>query len=173
VDRIFGWYFAGDTELPFPGSDFKFMLSSASANLLRSTFGQTGAMVTGRNNFNQAQAWNGQPPLGVHHFVVTHSVPQEWVKPGSPFTFVTDGVASAIEQAQRLAGDKDVTISSPSIMRQALAAGMLDEINIDLVAILLGDGIRLFEPPGLPANLDITRVVPGTGVTHLQYRVIK
>jgi dihydrofolate reductase len=174
VDQIFKWYFSGDTEFPFPGSDFVFKVSRASAERLNEARKTVGAIVTGRRNFNIAGAWGGKPPLGVHHFVVTHNIPQEWVKEGSPFTFVTDGVESAVEQAKEIAGDKDVVISSANIMRQALKAGLLDEINIDLVSILLGEGIRLFEHLGIePIELEIKSVVEGDGVTHLQYAVLK
>jgi dihydrofolate reductase len=174
VDQIFKWYFSGDTEFPFPGSDFVFKVSHASAERLEEARRTVGAMVTGRRNFNLAGAWAGKPPLGVHHFVVTHNIPQEWVKEGSPFTFVTDGVDTAIEKAKKTAGDKDVVISSADIMRQALKGGLLDEINIDLVAILLGEGIRLFEHLGIePIELEIKSVIEGTGVTHLQYAVLR
>jgi dihydrofolate reductase len=148
VDRLFGWYFGGSTEFSFPGSAFAFKVSPASADLFKEASTTVGAIVTGRRNFNLAGAWGGNPPLGVHHFVVTHTIPQEWVKEGSPFTFVTDGVASAIQQAKKTAGEKDVIISSADIMRQALKAGLLDELNIDLVPILLGAGNRLFEHLG-------------------------
>ena len=174
VDQIFKWYFSGDTEFPFPGSDFVFKVSHASAERLKEARRTVGAMVTGRRNFNLAGAWGGKPPLGVHHFVVTHNVPQEWVKEGSPFTFVTDGVESAIEKAKKTARDQDVVISSADIMRQALKGGLLDEINIDLVAILLGEGVRLFEHLGIePIELEIKSVIEGTGVTHLQYAVLR
>jgi len=174
VDQIFKWYFSGDTEFPFPGSDFVFKVSHATAERLKQARRTVGAMVTGRRNFNLAGAWGGKPPLGVHHFVVTHNVPQEWVKEGSPFTFVTDGVESAIEKAKKTARDQDVVISSADIMRQALKGGLLDEINIDLVAILLGEGVRLFEHLGIePIELEIKSVVEGTGVTHLQYAVVR
>jgi dihydrofolate reductase len=174
VDQIFKWYFSGDTEFPFPGSDFVFKVSQASAERLKEARRTVGAMVTGRRNFNLAGAWGGKPPLGVHHFVVTHNVPQEWVKEGSPFTFVTDGVESAIEKAKKTAGDQDVVISSANIMRQALQGGLLDEINIDLVAILLGEGIRLFEHLGIePIELEIKSVIEGDGVTHLQYALVR
>jgi dihydrofolate reductase len=174
VDQIFKWYFSGDTEFPFPGSDFVFKVSHASAERLKEARKTVGAIVTGRRNFNLAGAWGGKPPLGVHHFVVTHNVPQEWVKEGSPFTFVTDGVESAIEKAKKTAGDKDVVISSADIMRQALKAGLLDEITIDLVAILLGEGVRLFEHLGIePIELQIKSVIEGDGVTHLQYAVVR
>jgi dihydrofolate reductase len=174
VDQIFKWYFSGDTEFPFPGSDFVFKVSHASAERLKEARRTVGAMVTGRRNFNLAGAWGGKPPLGVHHFVVTHNVPQGWVKEGSPFTFVTDGVESAIEKARKTAGDQDVVISSANIMRQALTGGLLDEINIDLVAILLDEGVRLFEHLGIePIDLEIKSVIEGAGVTHLQYAVVR
>ena len=110
--------------------------------------------------------------MNVPVFVVTHLVPQEWVYKGSPFTFVTDGVQSAIEQAKAVAGDKDVAVGAASIVQQCIKAGMLDEIHIDLVPILLGDGIRLFDYLGMePIELERTRVeVPR--VTHLTFRVV-
>jgi dihydrofolate reductase len=174
VDSLFGWYFAGDTEFPFPSSNYTFKVSPASAALLEEVSKTVGAMITGRRNFDLANAWGGHPPLGVHHFVVTHHPAREWVKDGSPFTFVTDGVASAIQQAKAYAGEKDVVISSGAIMRQALEAGLLDELNIDLVPVLLGKGLRLFESlDSETIALEITQVVEGTGVTHLRYRVVK
>jgi dihydrofolate reductase len=105
---------------------------------------------------------------------MTHNPPQEWVKAGSPFTFVTDGVESAIEQAKAVAGDKNVAVGSATTMQQCIKAGLLDEIHIDLAPVLLGDGIRLFDNLGTaPIELEITRVIEGTGVTHLIYRVVK
>jgi dihydrofolate reductase len=105
---------------------------------------------------------------------VTHTIPQEWVKEGSPFTFVTDGVENAIKLAKDIARDKDVVISSVDIMRQTLNAGLLDEINIDLVPILRGQGNRLFETLGTePIELEIQHVIPGHGVTHMRYAVVK
>jgi dihydrofolate reductase len=174
VDRLFGWYFSGDTDLPFPGSEMVFRVSRASAEHLREETNKIGAVVTGRRNFEVANAWGGSPPLGVPHFVVTHRVPQEWVKEGSPFTFVTDGVESAVEKAKRAAGDKDVAVSTASIMQQSLKAGLLDEINIDLVPVLLGAGIRLFDNLGKePIQLEQARVIEGSGVTHLKYHVVR
>lgn len=174
VDQLFRWYGAGDTAVPFPGSDMVFHVSPASAALLEEASRTVGAIVTGRKNFDNTGGWGGKPPLGVPHFVVTHTVPQEWVTPDSPFTFVTDGVASAIAQAQRTAGQRDVAISTASVMQQALAAGLLDELHIDLVPVLLGEGIRLFEHLGVtPIQLEATRMVAGTGVTHVRYRVRK
>jgi dihydrofolate reductase len=174
VDQLFRWYGSGDTEIPFPGSDLVFKVSRASAELFREVWPSIGAMVTGRRNFDGAAGWGGTPPLGVPHFVVTHSVPQEWVTDGSPFTFVTDGVASAVAQATHAAGEKHVAVSSASIMQQCLAAGLLDEIHIDLVPVLLGSGVRLFEHLGSETiNLERTGVIEGSGVTHLRFRVLK
>jgi dihydrofolate reductase len=111
--------------------------------------------------------------LGVPTFVVTHTVPQEWVYEGSPFTFVTDGVESTVEQAKALAGDKDVAVGA-SIAQQCIRAGLLDEIHIDLVPLLLGSGVRLFEHLGTePIELESTRVIEAPGVTHLTFRVVK
>jgi dihydrofolate reductase len=174
VDRLFRWYFSDDTDVPFPGSELVFKVSHASAELFQETWPRIGAMVTGRRNFNGAHAWGGKPPLGVPHFVVTHSVPEEWVKEGSPFTFVTDGVESAVQKAKHAAGDKDVAISSANILQQCLRAGLVDEIHIDLVPILLVKGIRLFEHLGTePIELESIGVSEGHGVTHLAFRVVK
>lgn len=173
IAKLFKWYGSGDTEFPFPGSDIVFKISRNSAAILEGVSQTVGAMITGRTTFDHSHAWGGHPPLGVHHFVMTHNPPQEWIKEGSPFTFVTDGIESAVKQAKQHAGDKDVAISSADVMRQALKAGLLDEIHIDLVPILLGEGVRLFEYLDTPIELDYTRVVEGTGVTHLAFRVIK
>jgi dihydrofolate reductase len=152
-----------------------FKVSKASAELLRETWGRIGAIVTGRRDFDVSNAWGGKSPLEVPIFIVTHRPPQEWVDmPGTPFTFVTEGVESAIRQARQVAGDKDVSVGGTQIVRQALQAGLLDELQIDLVPMLLGAGIRLFEPVGMdPIDLECIGIVAGTGVTHLRYRVVK
>ena len=112
--------------------------------------------------------------MGVPTFVVTHTLPQEWVYEGSPFTFVTDGVESAVEQARAVAGDKDVAVGAASIVQQCIRAGLLDEIHVDLVPVLLGDGVRLFDDLGTgPIDLESTQVVEAPGVTHLTFRVVK
>jgi dihydrofolate reductase len=173
-DTLFAWYNSGDTPFPLPGTDLVFRISTVSADLLREEWFTQGAMVTGRRMFDIAGAWGGRPPGGAPCFVVTHTVPQEWVKAGSPFTFVTDGVASAIRQAKQAAGDKDVSVSSASIMQQCIRAGLLDEIRIDLAPVLLGDGVRMFEHLGaMPIKLEQIRVVEAPGVTHLRYRIVR
>ena len=172
--RLFQWYSSGDTELPLPGTDMVFKLSRTSAELLREEWDTLGAMVAGRRMFDIAGAWGGNPPGGGNCFVVTHTVPQEWVKEGSPFTFVTDGVESAIRQAKQAAGDKNVGVSSANIMQQCLKAGLVDEIGIDLVPVLLGDGVRFFDHLGPePIELESIKVIEAPGVTHLRFRVVK
>jgi dihydrofolate reductase len=112
--------------------------------------------------------------LDVPVFVVSSSVPQEWVYEGSPFRFVTDGLESALEQAKAVAGDKDVGVGAASIVQQCIRAGFLDEIHLDLVPVLLGGGVSLFDHLGTgPIDLERTRVIEGAGVTHLTFRVLK
>ena len=173
-ERLFAWYSVGDTEYRLPGTDMVFEVSPQSAELLRGAHSKMGAFVTGRSTFDITNGWGGNPPLGVPTFVVTHTVPQEWVYEGSPFTFVTDGVESAVEQAKAVAGDKDVAVGAASIAQQCIGAGLLDEIHVDLVPVLLGDGVRLFDHLGtVPIELESTRVVEGAGVTHLTFRVVR
>lgn len=171
VGRLFKWYKSGDT--PLLDTDQTFRVSRASAELIQSLWASIGATVTGRHDFDVSQAWGGTSPTGERIFIVTHNVPAEWAKPEYPFTFVTDGVESAIAQARQVAGEKRVGISGSKIVQQALNAGLVDEIQIDLAHMLLGDGVRLFENLNAPIELESTGVVEGAGVTHLQYRVVK
>ncbi len=173
-ERLFAWYSGGDTEYRLPGTEMVFEVSPQSAELLRVAHGKMGAMVTGRRTFDIANGWGGRPPLGIPTFVVTHTVSQEWVYEGSPFTFVTDGVESAVEQAKAAAGDKDVAVGAASIAQQCIRAGLLDEIHVDLAPVLLGGGVRLFDHLGTgPIELERTEVVEAPGVTHLTFRVVK
>jgi dihydrofolate reductase len=173
-ERLFAWYSSGDTEYRLPGTEMVFKISPQSAELLQEAHNTMGAFVTGRRTFDITNGWGGRPPLGVPTFVVTHTVPQEWVYEGSPFTFVTDGVESAVEQAKAVAGDKDIAVGAASIAQQCIRAGLLDEIHIDLVPVLLGNGVRLFEHLGPePIELESTQVIEGAGVTHLTFRVVK
>ena len=173
-DRLFEWYSSGDTDLVLPGTDMVFKVSRIIADFLQGYWSEIGAGVTGRRTFDITSGWTGKPPGGVPHFVVTHTVPQEWVKEGSPFTFVTDGVESAIEKARRVAGNKRVSVISANIVQQCLKAGLLDEIQVDLVPVLLGGGVRLFDHlGGKPIELEKLAVVEAPGVTHLRFRVVK
>ena len=173
-ERLFAWYSGGDTEYGLPGTEMVFRVSQQSAEMLREAHAGMGAFVTGRRTFDISNGWGGSPPLGVPTFVVTHAVPDEWVYEGSPFTFVTDGVESAVERARAVAGDRDVAVGAASIAQQCIGAGLLDEIHVDLAPVLLGDGVLLFEHLGAgPIELESTRVTEGTGVTHLTFRVVK
>jgi dihydrofolate reductase len=173
-ERLLGWYAAGDTEYRLPGTEMVFKVSAQSAELLRETRRTTGALVTGRRTFDLTRGWGGRHPLDVPVFVVSHTVPQQWVHEGSPFTFVTDGLESALERAKAIAGDKDVGVIGASLVQQCIRAGLLDEIHLDLVPILLGDGVRLLDDPGTePIELESTRVIEGAGVTHLTFWVVK
>ena len=173
-EKLLAWYSAGDTEYRLPGTDMVFKVSAQTAEYLAETRRTTGALVTGRRTFDLTNGWGGRHPLDVPVFVVTHTVPQEWVSEGSPFTFVTDGLESAIGQAKAVAGDKDVGVVGASLVQQCIRAGLLDEIHVDLVPVLLGDGVRLFDHLGTePIELESTRMIEGAGVTHLTFRVVK
>jgi dihydrofolate reductase len=182
VQRIFKWYFDGDTPIrryqeaadrgvPMP----PFKLSSSSAKVFAELIEAGGAIVTGRRTYDISGAWDGNGPLpGVPLFVVTHHVPEHVPQGLSPYTFVTDGVASAVEQAKAAAGDKYVSLMGSSVPQQCLRAGLLDEIQIHLIPVLLGSGIRLFDHLGAEhIDLETMRVVDSPGVTHLRYRVLK
>jgi len=172
VHALFRWLFKGDTAFPILGQVF--MTSPTSSAHYRELLDATGAHVTGRRDFDVSCAWGGVNIMGVPMFIVTHTAPQEWLKEESPFTFITDGVDSAIEQARKAAGDKNVLVTGSQIVQQGFKAGLIDEIQIDLVPILLGSGIRLFDHLGPdPIELDAAQVIAAPGVTHLRFRVVK
>ena len=174
VGPLFAWYENGDVEVPTAVAEqWTFHTSDASAGYLRASLARTGAVLGGRRVYDIGR-WgeHGQHPWGVPVFVVTHEVPDGRSHHEPPFTFVTDGIESAIAQAQAAAGDKAVFVASANVARQCLNAGLLDEIVVSLVPVLLGDGIRLFEHlERTPVELDGPRVIEGTGVTHLSYGV--
>ena len=175
-NRLFAWMSLGDTdpELSSGDTEFNLRMSSEDAEQFKEMMGQTGAIVSGRRMFDVAGAWGGKHPMGVPVVVVTHTIPREWAYEGSPFTFVTDGVESAIEKARKIAGDKNIGVGGADITRQCLKLGLLDEIGIDLVPVLLGQGVRLFEYLGIePIELELTGARQAPGVTHLSFRVVK
>ena len=172
-DALFNWYFSGDTEILLSEGTPPLKVSAQSAALLKEAVESSGAGVWGRRTFDIAHAWGGHPP-GTPAFIVTHNIPQEWVYKGSPFTFVNDGVESAIRQAQEAAGEKDVIVSTASILQQCLNAGLMDEIHLDVAPLLLGKGVRLFDHLDIdPIALERIRVVEAPGVTHIGFRVVK
>jgi dihydrofolate reductase len=148
------------------------------------TLRNTGATVMGRRMYSGGEGpweddpnaegwWGDDPPF--HHavFVLTHH-PRETVtkEGGTTFTFVTDGIESALEQARAAAGDKEVAVAGGArIAQQYLDAGLLDELQIHVAPVLLGDGVRLFE--NQRAEIQLTGVIASPSVTHLRYRVVK
>ena len=122
-EKLLAWYSAGDTEYRLPGSDMVFMVSAQTAEYLAETRRTTGALVFGRRTFDLTHGWGGKHPLDVPVFVVTRSVPQDWVYEGSPFTFVTDGLESALDQAKAVAGNKHVGVGAAGIVQRASRPG--------------------------------------------------
>jgi dihydrofolate reductase len=137
---------------------------------------RSGAVIVGRRMYELADGWGDNPPFHKPVFVLTHHGREPLVKEGgTTFTFVTDGAASALAQARAVAGDRDISIGGgASTVQQYLGAGLVDEMQIHIVPILLGAGIRLFEDigPGL-VKLETSRVIESPAVTHLGFRVLR
>jgi dihydrofolate reductase len=172
-ERLFQWYETGSVEIPIQDGAMVLKVDPRSAELIKEATKNIGAEIWGRKTFNITGGWGGHPP-GTPCFIVTHSVPREWTGEGSPFVFVTDGVESAIRQAKAAAGDKDVAICTASILQQALDAGLVDEITVDLVPYLLGGGVRLFDHlRSAPIELEQFLCIQTPEVTHLGFRVLK
>jgi dihydrofolate reductase len=168
-EALFEWYFNGDT--PSRHYDM-FRLSKTSAEVFDAGIDACGAVVTGRRTYDIAGAWGGDGPVpGLPLFVLTHRVPAEVPETSVPYTFVTDGIDSAIKQAKAAAGDKYVALTGSQAAQQCLRAGLLDEIWVALVPLLLGGGVRLFDHIGGPVGLETISVVDAPRVTHLSYRV--
>ncbi len=173
--EVFDWYFhSGDVEFNAGGSDpMTFRVSEPSAKHLRELFSSLGAVLTGRRTFEVAQGWGGNHAWGPA-FVLTHQIPEGWPRPNSTVNFVTDGIESAVQQAKAAANGKNVGLHGPDTIRQCLDAGLLDEIHVDVAAVLLGSGLRLFDNLGkTPIALGNPTVTAGVGVTHLRYSVLK
>jgi dihydrofolate reductase len=156
---------------------------NASTDVVEESLQNIGATVMGRNMFggrgpwgdNPWDGWWGEDPPFQHPvFIVTHHAREPVAKRGgTTFTFVTDGIQSALEQAQAAAGGKDVALAGGAeVAQQCLNAGLIDEMQIHLVPVLLGDGARLFENV-VPAEVELecSRAIDAPGVTHMKYRV--
>ena len=157
-------------------------------DLLEESSARSGAIIMGRRMFSGGAGpweddpgadgwWGDDPPFHVPVFVLTHH-PRETVNKegGTTFTFVTDGIEAALERAQAAAGDKDVGIAGgASVAQQYLKAGLIDELQIHLVPLLFGEGVRLFEDHLGPQQvvLECTRVIDSPTVTHLAYGVMR
>ncbi|OQY97705.1 MAG: deaminase [Chloroflexi bacterium UTCFX4] len=175
VAKVFDWYFnSGDIEFHGGGSDpMTFKVSGPSVEHLRGLWSELGAVLTGRRTFEKAQGWGGNHAWGPA-FVLTHQVPAGWPRPNSTVHFVTDGIESAVNQAKAAAAEKSVGVHGADTIQQLLNAGLLDEISVDIAAVFLGSGVRLFDHfAGTPVVLGNPTVFPGVGVTHLRYPIRK
>jgi dihydrofolate reductase len=172
-DLLFKWYENGDVEIPSPLNP-PIRVTKASAEVIKKEWGDTGALVVGRHLFDMMNGWGGRHPMNVTTVVLTHHLPDDRPAADENFVFVTDGIEAAIAKAKEIAGDRNVGVNGGEMARQALEAGLLDEIGVDLAPVLLGEGKHLFE--GLTSRAQFEgpiSVVEGKGVTHLRYRVRK
>jgi dihydrofolate reductase len=143
--------------------------------LLQEMLDGCGAVVMGRKSFDKNEGdggWGDGGPVGdTPCFVVTHNKPTRPYP--SVYTFVTDGVASAVEQAKRAAGEKVVGLHGATVMQQALPLGLVDEIRVHVIPILLGGGTPLFGSLDSSITLERTHVLVTPAATHIGFRVVK
>ena len=173
IGDLFEWYENGEVEIENAGELPPFHLTPESARYWTSWVRSLGVLVVGRELFDITDGWHGRHPLGVPVVVLTHEPPTDWSYPGSEdFHFVTEGIAAAIETAQRIAGDRNIGVAAGTIARQALDAGLLDEVAIDLAPVIMGSGRRYFGEDPAPMRFgDPTTIVQGRRVTHLRFPV--
>jgi dihydrofolate reductase len=157
--------------------------TNTDSEVLQESIDSTGAVVMGRRMFSGGEGawepdpradgwWGDDPPFHVPVFVLTHHARETLVmEGGTSFNFVTDGIEAALKQARAAAGDKDVLLAGgASIVQQYLKAGLLDEVQIHIAPVLLGDGTSLFDRLGIePLGLEATRVIASPSVTHLRF----
>ncbi len=177
IGRLFDWLQNGEVAIPTPAGDFTVHLNPASVEHWKGWASSLGALVCGRELFDVADGWQGRHTLDVPVVVVTHQIPTDWVDehPDAPFTFVTDGVEAAIARAQQIAGGRIVSVAGGTIARQALELGLLDEVAIDLVPVVMGEGNRPFF--GKLSTEDVllgnpTTCIQGDQVTHLVFPIL-
>lgn len=157
---------------------------NASSVVMEEALDNVGATVMGRNMFGGGPGpwgddpwdgwWGDEPPFRTPVFVLTHHEREPLEKRGgTTFTFVTDGIESALEQAKQAAGGKDVSLGGGAeVAQQYLAAGLIDELDLNVVPVLLGGGTRLFDNlAGTDLGLEQVRAIEAPGVTHIKYRV--
>jgi dihydrofolate reductase len=132
----------------------------------------TGAVVAGRRTFEPAGGWNGDHHGGVPIYILSRHAAPDWAA-NWPLVHYVSSLEAAIRDARQAAGDRNVLVHGSSIAQRAIAAGLLDELEIHLVPVLLGDGLRLFEHLGAhPRELEHMRTLEGDGgITHLRYRI--
>jgi dihydrofolate reductase len=158
---------------------------NASSEIFEEVRDNVGAEIMGRGKFGPPEGgpwsdepwtgwWGEDPPFHMPVFVLTHHEREPLTLADTTFTFVTDGIESALAQATDAAGGKDVFLGGgPDSINQYLAAGLVDEIHLHVAPILLGGGKRLFEGVGPDLRLEELRAVEAPGVAHLDYRVVR
>jgi dihydrofolate reductase len=157
---------------------------NASSEIFKEERDNVGAEIMGRGKFGPPEGgswdeswhgwWGEDPPFHMPVFVLTHHEREPLTLSDTTFTFVTDGIESALAQAREAAGDKDVFLGGGAdLINQYLAAGLVDELELHVAPILLGGGSRLFEGVGPDLKLEELRAVEAPGVAHLKYRVVK
>ena len=180
VGPLHEWYFSGDTPITEGGGDqaydhsgagSRFKVSSASAEYVRRMWEAIGVIVMGRHLFDLVNGWEGQPPAGDHVVVVSHRPKPEGWHPEASYHFVDD-VTAAVAKAQDLAGDRTVAVNAGEVGSQILAAGLVDEVAMDVVPVVFGSGKRYFGSiEGQHLLEDPHVVIQGDRVLHLRYKV--
>jgi dihydrofolate reductase len=173
-EHLFAWYDAGDIALTTANPGVSMHVTETGAAHVRRLVEGTGALVVGRTLFDQVQGWGGRHPIGCPVVVLSHSVPDGWPREDAPFTFVTEGgIGQAVAVARETAADRGVGLNAGTIASQALDAGLVDEVWIDLVPVILGGGAPFFAAlAAAPFLLDgPVEVHEDVRVTHLRYRV--
>jgi dihydrofolate reductase len=139
-------------------------------------FSESGAFIFGRRTYDITRGWGGRHPInGVAVVILTHRPPAPETVPKGPsnLTFVTDGIASAIDKAKGVARGKDVKLGGASPGKQALEAGLCDEILVHVAPYLLGGGVTLFGVLAAGIKLEKLSVRDGPFATHIRYRVVR
>ncbi|MBE2315178.1 dihydrofolate reductase family protein [Solirubrobacter sp. CPCC 204708] len=174
-EHLFAWYGNGDITIETADPDLPLNVTEPSAAHIRAMIDDTGCFVVGRHLFDITNGWGGKHTLGIPYVVLTHSVPDGWERSTEWYEFVTTGLEDAIAAARRRAGDKNVGLNGGTIVSQALEAGLVDEIDVDLVPVILGGGRPFFRPLEHGPYLLEGPIssVQGNRVTHLRYRVRK
>jgi dihydrofolate reductase len=168
--ELFEWYAAGEVNIPSANESVKLNVDEASASVLRPLTENCGAVVAGRHLFDITDGWGDKHPVGAPVVVVTHRPPDDAAK--WPRTSFVNGVDAGIARAREIAGDKDITIASPTITQQALDLGLVDEVWISLVPVLFGEGKTYFAKLDKGHQLfEDPTVVQGRRALHLRYPV--
>ncbi len=172
--RIFDWMMGNPVD--DAGAPGHTMLSEAYDDVIGGAVHESGAIIMGKRMFEIIDGPNGWvapdgTPFPWPCFVLRHEVRETVTKGQTRFTFVNDGIASALAQAQAVAGEKGVGIAGANVAQQFIRAGLLDEISIHVVPVFLGGGVRLFDHLGVsPRDLEFTGGRQVAGVTHLTFR---